>query len=41
MKEIGYWNNFDNLLNEALKYKTKKEFRKCCKSAYNAALRNG
>lgn len=39
-KTKGYWNNLDNLIKEASKYKTKKEFRKHCKSGYNAALRN-
>lgn len=41
MKEINYWNNLDNLIAEASKYKTKKDFRKYNKSAYNASLRNG
>ena len=40
-KPKGYWRIKDNVLSEALKYKTRKEFIKGCKSAYNAALANG
>lgn len=40
MKEINYWNNLNNLIVEASKYKTKKDFRRHCKSAYNASIRN-
>lgn len=40
-KPNGYWNNYDNNRNEALKYKTKYEFQDKCNSAYSAALKNG
>jgi predicted GIY-YIG superfamily endonuclease len=37
----GYWNDKENCLKEALKYKTKSELHKNCPSAYQAAKRNG
>lgn len=40
-KSKGYWQKKENVLSEALKYKTRKEFIKGCKSAYNSALSNG
>jgi hypothetical protein len=39
-KPAGYWDNYDNCRNEALKYSTLDEFKKGNKSAYNGALRN-
>jgi hypothetical protein len=45
MKEIkkpnGYWNIKQNCLDESTKYKTKKEFRNGCGSAYNNSYKNG
>ena len=32
--------NYDTCLEEARKYKSRSEFQKKCRSAYNAALRN-
>lgn len=40
-KESCYWNNKENVLNEAKKYKTKVEFKNNCKSGYNAMYRLG
>lgn len=40
-KSKGYWQKKENVLSEALKYKTCKEFISGCKSAYNSALSNG
>ena len=40
-KSKGYWQKKENVLSEALKYKTRKEFISGCKSAYNSALSNG
>lgn len=40
-KPNGYWNNYDNCYNEAIKYKTRTEFEKHCGSAYQSAKRNG
>jgi len=40
-KPKGYWNVFDNVKEEALKYNTRGEFQKGSCSAYNASLRNG
>lgn len=37
----GYWQNFETCQLEALKYKTKAEFRKHCPSAIGAAKKNG
>lgn len=40
IKPKGYWDVFENVEREAKKYKTKNEFYKGCRSAYNAARRN-
>lgn len=39
-KARNYWNNYDNCYNEALKYKTRIEFRYQSSRAYYAALKN-
>ena len=39
-KPKGYWNNFENCKNEALKYKTRNQFYTNNESAYDAAKRN-
>ena len=40
-KTNGYWYNYENNYNEALKYKSRRKFQNGCKSAYNVALKNG
>lgn len=40
-KPSGYWNNYDNCKEEALKYKTRGEFSKANISAYIRALKYG
>ena len=37
----GYWNIFENVREEALKYKTRNEFKKGSPGAYNSACKNG
>ena len=37
----GYWNIKEHVIEESKKYKTSKEFRENCGSAYNAARRGG
>lgn len=39
-KPIGYWNNKENCINEALKYETRSEFRKHSSGTYSAVLLN-
>ena len=39
-KPNGYWTK-ERVFEEARKYRTKEEFKKCCRSAYEAARRNG
>lgn len=39
-KDMGYW-DYEHCKEEAMKYKTKVEFRNNCNSAYNVSLRNG
>lgn len=39
-KPMGYWNNKENVLNEALKYSIISEFTKKSNGAYESALRN-
>lgn len=41
MKESGYWNNYDNCYQEALKYQTRKAFKKYSGGAFCGAKRNG
>ena len=41
MKEMGYWNNKENCLNESKKYKTVAELQKGCYSCYMGLKRNG
>ena len=40
-KPRGYWNNYDNCLNESKKYKTKNEFKLGNSEAYKKAIKNG
>jgi hypothetical protein len=37
----GYWNVFENVQEEVLKYKTRLEFKLGSPGAYNSAYRNG
>lgn len=37
---MGYWDVYDNVYNEALKYKTRTEFKKNAGSAFQSALRH-
>ena len=37
----GYWDIFENVREEALKYETRNEFRKGCRGAYESACKNG
>jgi hypothetical protein len=39
--DLGYWNILENVREEALKYKTRNEFRKGSPSAYNSARKKG
>jgi hypothetical protein len=39
-KPSGYWNDFNNIKNEALKYDNKTDFKEKSASAYGGALRN-
>jgi len=41
LKPSGYWNKKENIILEARKYNTKKEFEVNNKSAYHAAIKNG
>lgn len=40
-KPSGYWNNYDNCYNEALKYSKVSHFKKGCIGAYSSSLKNG
>lgn len=40
-KESGYWDNKENVINEAKKYKTRSEFMKKSSGAYHSARKNG
>lgn len=40
-KPRGYWNNKENVFEEAKKYKTKSEFQEYCSRAYEVARKNG
>ena len=40
-KPKGYWNNYENCYNEALKYKSRKSFKSGSNTAYEKARKNG
>lgn len=40
-KTKGYWNNFDNCYQEALKYSKVSHFKKGCMGAYSSSLKHG
>lgn len=40
-KKRGYWNTFENVQKEAVKYKRKSDFSKGSTSAYQSAVRHG
>ena len=40
-KPCGYWNNYENNYNEALKYNSRSEFKKGSSGAYRVACKNG
>ena len=40
-KPNGYWENYENNYNEALKYNSRIEFKKGCQSANQVACKNG
>ena len=40
-KRRGYWNNYENCYNEALKYNTRHEFKSGCNRAYIISIKNG
>lgn len=40
-KPNDYWNIWENVFEEARKYKTREDFKKGCQSAYHSAHKNG
>ena len=40
-KHYGYWNIKENVIREAKKYKTRRQFQLNCCGAYQSAIRNG
>lgn len=40
-KHYGYWNIKENVIREAKKYKTQRQFKLNCCGAYKSAIRNG
>jgi len=40
-KQRGYWNNYENCINEAILQKTRNKFRKNSPGAFKSSIRNG